>query len=92
MFKTLSQRIFGKKFSNTTAKNRLQLVLVQDRSGWTAQDMDNFKRDLVNVISNYFVLERKQLDVEWERTDATTALIINTPIVGRHKTAKPVAA
>ena len=59
------------------------MVLVQDRSGLTSQDMDLFKKDLLEVISKYFTIENKSLQVEWERNDNETALVINTPVVGR---------
>lgn len=92
MFESIKSLIFGKTSSNSTAKNRLQMVLVQDRSGLTPQDMDFFKRDLLEVISKYFVLERKQLEIEWHREDSSTALIINTPVVGRPRQVKSAVA
>ena len=95
MFGNLAAKLFGRHNSNVTAKNRLQMVLVQDRSGLTSQDMDAFRDELLDVISKYFVLERKNLEIEWERSDNTTALIINTPVVGRPeqpRALKPAAA
>lgn len=83
--------IIGGRFSKETAKNRLQMVLVQDRSGLDAQDMDFFKRDLLEVISKYFVLEKRNLQVEWQRTSNATALVINTPIVTRTRKEKRLA-
>lgn len=91
MLEKLKRKIWGKSFSNNTAKNRLQMVLVQDRSGLTAKDMDFFKRDLLEVLSRYFVLETKNLQVEWQRTANTTALVINTPVIGRMKGEKLAA-
>ena len=90
MFEGL-KTILGGRFSKETAKNRLQMVLVQDRSGLTAQDMDFFKRDLLEVISRYFVLEKRNLQVEWQRSSNATALVINTPIVGRTRKEKKLA-
>jgi cell division topological specificity factor len=82
VFKKLTSRFFQKNSSNKTAKNRLQMVLVQDRSGLTSQEMDFFRKDLLEVIGKYFVLERHQLDIEWHREDSCTALVINTPVMG----------
>ncbi len=79
--------LFLRNNSNRTAKNRLQMVLVQDRSGLTATEMDDFKSDLLDVISKYFSIEKKHLDVNWERTEYETALVINTPVCGRLKQA-----
>jgi cell division topological specificity factor len=91
VFGNIKTLLLGKKYSNETAKNRLQMVLVQDRSGMTSKDMDFFKRDLMEVISKYFVVETKNLQVEWRRNDATTALVINTPVVGRTRGAAKLA-
>lgn len=93
VFEQLKNRLFSGRLSNATAKNRLQMVLVQDRSGLSSQDMDFFRRDLLDVISKYFILERKHLDIEWRRDDSATALIINTPVMGKpRKLAKMAAA
>ena len=83
MFDNIKTLLWGKRFSKKTAKNRLQMVLVQDRSGLSSKDMDFFKKDLLEVISRYFVVETKNLQIEWQRSDAATALVINTPVTGR---------
>ena len=90
MFKKLSE-LFGTRASKDQAKNRLQMVLVQDRSGLSPADMDFFKKDLLEVIQRYFMLESECLEVDWERSNGTTALIINTPVMGRPKMKKQAA-
>ena len=93
MFEILKTRLLGRTISKNTAKNRLQMVLVQDRSGLSSNEMDLFKRDLLEVISKYFVLEAKSLQVEWQRSDSVTALVINTPVTGKQAgESKPVSA
>lgn len=72
-------------YSKNTAKNRLEMVLVQDRSGLSAPEMELFQKDLLAVIEKYFTLEDKELSVEWQRNDNSTALVINTPVCGRNK-------
>lgn len=88
MIRNITSRIFGKNSSKGTAKNRLQMVLVQDRSGLTTGEMEMFKKDLLDVISKYFMIQTKHLDVAWERSDSETALVINTPVTGRLKSVK----
>lgn len=83
VFKNLSEIFSGRSNSKVPAKNRLQMVLVQDRSGLSSSEMELFKKDLMDVISKYFTLENKNLDVEWKRSDSETALVINTPVVGK---------
>ena len=92
MLRNIKTLLLGKRFTNETAKNRLQMVLVQDRSGMSSKDMDFFKKDLLEVISKYFVVETTSLNVEWKRNEATTALVINTPITGRSRTGKLATA
>lgn len=79
------ERLIVGNSSKTTAKNRLEMVLVQDRSGLSAPEMELFQKDLLAVIEKYFTLEDKDLSVEWQRNDSSTALVINTPVCGRNK-------
>ena len=91
VFKNLSELVFGIGNSKGPAKNRLQMVLVQDRSGLTSTEMELFKKDLMDVISKYFTIENRALDVEWKRTDSETALVINTPVIGKPRLAQKEA-
>ena len=68
------------------------MVLVQDRSGLSSQDMDNFRKDLLNVIVTYFDLESKDIDIQWSRKDGSTALVINTPVMVKKKKRPQVVA
>ena len=91
MFNNIKTLLLGNRFTNETAKNRLQMVLVQDRSGMSSKDMDFFKNVLREVISKYFVVETTSLQIEWRRNDSTTALVINTPITGRTRSTAKLA-
>ena len=86
MLENLKSFIFGGGFSKQMAKNRLQMVLVQDRRGLSSNDMDNFRKDLLDVIAKYFDLENQDIDIQWQRKDGSTALLINTPVMVRPKT------
>lgn len=85
MFGLFKNGIFGRSSSKGEAKNRLEMVLVQDRSGLSANDMEVFQKEILSVITKFFVLEKKGLEIEWKRADGSTALVINTPIHGRPK-------
>ena len=84
MFAFLKSLLGMGRYSNGVAKNRLQMVLVQDRSGLSSEEMESFRGDLMGVISKYFVVENQGVGIEWKRTESSTALIINTPVTGRH--------
>ena len=83
MLEKIINKLFSRSFSKYTARNRLQMVLTQDRTGLSSTDMDTFRKDLLGVISKYFVIESEQLDIHWDKKDNTTALIINTPVMVR---------
>ena len=68
------------------------MVLVQDRSGLTPQEMEFFRRDLLDVFTKYFVLERKNLEIDWERAEHSIALVINTPVMRRSARAAAAVA
>lgn len=66
--------------SKSLARSRLHFVLVQDRTGLTAEEMANFKREMVEVIERYFVIEDRELDISYKRDSDSTTLLINSPI------------
>ena len=82
--------LFKSKESKGNAKSRLEVVLVQDRSGLSTQDMKNFKKQLLEVMQKYFVIDKKDLDIEWQREGNNTALVVNTAL--RSKSGKTVKA
>ena len=67
--------------SKNVAKERLQLVLVHDRSDVSEKMMENLREDLIAVINKYMEIDQKSLDVSFSREDGAVALIANIPIV-----------
>ncbi|GEM_PF-842114 len=89
MFNALRERIFGIKTSQSQAKSRLHLVLVQDRSGLSGDEMSDFRLDLLNVLKKYFVISDSGLEVSYQRESASTTLMINSPVLRRKPTILP---
>ena len=88
MFRALTDKLFGnRKASKSTAKSRLQFVLVQDRTGLTNEEMRDFRGELVEVIKRYFVIDEQGFDIDYERQGETTTLLINSPVVVRRQEA-----
>lgn len=76
------QKLFGKD-SNTSknvAKERLRLVLVHDRANISPQVLDSLKEDLIKVISDYMEIDTDALEVNFDNSDNTVALVANIPI------------
>ncbi len=73
------------KESKNLAKSRLQFVLVQDRAGLSNEDLARFKREMMDVIQRYFVIDETGFDVNYQRENDSTTLLINSPIVVRRE-------
>jgi cell division topological specificity factor len=82
--------LFSKLFSNkdsqraeskNSAKSRLQFVLIQDRAGLNNEEIALFKKEMIEVIERYFVIDHDGFDISYEREGETTTLLINSPIV-----------
>jgi len=53
--------------SGNIAKERLQLVLVHDRSTITPSFLDMIKSDIIRVLSNYIEIDGNDIDVQVSR-------------------------
>ena len=84
---------FGKKeqkevSSKDTAKERLHLVLMQDRANVSADFLDMMRQEIIEVIKKYIDVDESDIDVRLTNKtneDGTTgapALYANIPIAG----------
>lgn len=82
IFGGLKRGLFGEsERSKSTAKSRLQFVLVQDRAGMSSEEMTKFKKELMGVIEKYFKVEKNKFDIAYKREGETTTLLINSPVI-----------
>lgn len=77
-------RIFGPKpqSSSEIAKERLQLVLVQDRFKISPEMLERLKDDLIKVISRYVEIEAEGVQVNFTQTRHQSRLVADIPVVG----------
>lgn len=75
-------RVLGKNnpSSRKHAKERLRLVLVHDRASISPYLMNRLKEDLIQVISNYMVIEEEEVDLHLNQNDREVNLVANIPI------------
>jgi len=66
--------------SATLAKERLQLVLINDRTSMTAQSLADLKDDLINVVSRHVEIDRDAVRVEMHKEGRSQRLIANIPL------------
>ena len=85
-FKKLGKKQEGKE-NKDSAKERLHLVLLQDRANVSADFLDMMKQEIIEVIKKYIDIDEKEIDVKLtnkQNSDGTTgapALYANIPIV-----------
>lgn len=77
-------RLFGQKqpTSREIAKERLQLVLVQDRFKISPDTLDKLKDELIKVISRYVEIEADGVEVNFTQTRYQSRLVADIPVVG----------
>ena len=73
--------------SKDAAKERLHLVLMQDRANVSADFLELMKQEIINVIKKYIDIDEKAIDVRLtnqqndDGTNGAPALYANIPIV-----------
>ena len=91
MLAKLRQLIFGNGDSKSAAKSRLHFVLVQDRSGLTNEELAGFKKDLIDVIKKFFIIDDNGVEVAYQRDSGATTLLINSPVLRRRGGGAPAS-
>ncbi|MBE0684136.1 MAG: cell division topological specificity factor MinE [Anaerolineales bacterium] len=79
---------FTRKKSAVSAKERLQLVLVHDRTDLTPAQLESLKDDLLKAISNYIDIDPDAVQIGLERDGRSQRLVADIPLrnVARHRT------
>ncbi len=89
--KTLFSDIYNKirelfqmeKSENTseTATNRLQVILMHDRTKLDPLIMNKMREELIEVFSKYVVIDKEELEIGLKNEGDAVALMLNIPIV-----------
>lgn len=72
----------GEPSSRDIAKDRLRLVLVQDRVNLSSEKMNELKDELIKVISKYVEIDRDGIEISLTQTARQSRLTANIPVVG----------
>ena len=78
---------FTRKRSAESAKERLQLVLVHDRTDLTPGQLEALKDDLLKAISNYIDIDPEAVRIGLERDGRSQRLVTDIPLrnISRHR-------
>lgn len=75
------QKFFAKENSKDIAKKRLKFALVYDKLEVSDEILSDLQKDIVDVISRYFEIDKDSLTLDIQRADDMSALVFNTPII-----------
>ncbi|PWH16922.1 MAG: cell division topological specificity factor MinE [Anaerolineae bacterium] len=73
------ERLTGKK-SARSAKERLQLVLIHDRTDLTPTALDTLKDDLIAVISRHVEIDPANVRIDLTREGREQRLVADIPL------------
>ena len=79
-----AEKIEGEN-TKETAKSRLRLVLMQDRSNLEPETMAQLREELIEVISKYIVIDKEALGLNLDGDGESMALMLNIPVVRAKK-------
>jgi len=69
-----------KEKSKEVARDRLKVVLMQDRLAIAPQTMERMQDAVIVAISQFVEIDEKGLEFEWEDTDRNKVLVASIPI------------
>jgi cell division topological specificity factor len=75
-------RVVGRKRSAESAKERLQLVLVHDRTDLTSAELNALKDDLLAAISKHIDIDPDAVQIGVERDGRSQRLVADIPLRG----------
>lgn len=81
--KSFMDRIAGRDNSADTAKERLQLLLIHDRTNLPPGMMDDLRDELVAVISRYMDVDKSAVRIEMEQEGRNQRLFADIPLKSR---------
>ena len=77
---SLFDRLFGKKNSADSAKERLQLVLVHDRTDLTPAEFASLRDDLIATISRHVSIDEEAVQIDVEHDGRSQRLVADIPL------------
>lgn len=73
-------RVIGRRSSAGNAKERLQLVLIHDRTDLTSGALDALKDELIEVISRYVEIDPGAVNINIAKEGRSQRLVADIPL------------
>ena len=83
--------LFRRKKSANSAKERLQLVLIHDRTDLTPAELESLKDDLIDTISRHIDIDPAAVTINVAQDGRSQRLVADIPLrsVGRRRGREP---
>ncbi len=75
------KRFFSRNSSKDTAKKRLKLVLIHDRTDISPEILEKLREDIIQVINKYMEIDTSNIEMDLDRENGSVALVANIPIL-----------
>jgi cell division topological specificity factor len=72
--------LFGRKKSANSAKERLQLVLIHDRTDLTPEALESLKDELIETISRYIDIDPTAVEINLAQEGRAQRLVADIPL------------
>ena len=72
--------LFGRKRSAQNAKERLQLVLIHDRTNLTSEELTALKDEILEVISRHVDIDSEAVQIAVEHDGRSQRLVADIPL------------
>ena len=81
MFKVLFNKLSKENKSANVAKNRLKVIIAQDRTLLSSEMLELLKQDVIKVVEKYLEIERQGLECNLAKEDRrNVGLEISVPV------------
>jgi cell division topological specificity factor len=80
-FNSLFKKLIGKPASKDVAKQRLKFALLTDKLDVKKEMLKDLQKDLIEVISRYFEIDKESITIDIQRSEECSALVFNSPII-----------
>ena len=67
--------------SKNVARNRLKLVLMQDRTNLNPALLERMRGELIDLLSKYVEMDKEALDLNFENDGESIALMLSIPVI-----------
>ncbi|MBQ3312042.1 cell division topological specificity factor MinE [bacterium] len=70
-----------KESSKNVARNRLKLVLMQDRTNLNPQLLERLRGEMIELLSKYVIIDKELLELNFTPEDEQLALMLSIPVI-----------